>query len=129
MKPTLCRRWFSAITMVVAFMSQISSAHADTSGGISGTISDAKTGTGIPGVHLQVSCRSQTATATTDARGHFIIFSLEPDDDYTFTLEKAGYYSRTVSGYSVYADQTQKYDLQLIPTPVVSPTPTPNVFA
>lgn len=75
---------------------------------------------------MQVSSQSQTATTTTDAHGHFIIFSLQPDDNYTFTAEKAGYYSRTVSGYSVFADQTQRYDLQLIPAPVVSPTPTPT---
>ncbi|MGC1379776.1 MAG: carboxypeptidase-like regulatory domain-containing protein [Candidatus Baltobacteraceae bacterium] len=125
MKRSSFQRCLGALVMVVAIANQTGWARAGTSGGVAGTVSDAKTGQGIPGVTLQVSSRAQSATATTDARGHFIIFSLQPDDDYTFTASKAGYFSRSVSGYSVYADQTQRYDLQLIPSPAASPTPTP----
>jgi hypothetical protein len=116
MKVRSCRRSLHALAMLVVFMSHSSFAIAGTSGGIAGIIIDAKTGEPIPGVHLEISSRSQAATTTTDGHGHYIVFSLQPDD-YTFTLEKPGYYTRTVSGYSVYADQTQRYDVQLTPVP------------
>ena len=130
MKPLLCQRSLRALVFLVICTSQGPWALAGTSGGIAGTISDAKTGAPIPEVHMKISSRYQTATATTDARGHYIVFSLQPDDDYTLSLEKIGYYTRTVSGYGVYADQTEQYDLQLTPaseTPLpASGTPTPS---
>jgi hypothetical protein len=129
-KPLSCQRSLRALVFLVICTGQGPWALAGTSGGIAGTISDAKTGAPIPEVHMKISSRYQTATATTDARGHYIVFSLQPDDDYTLTLEKAGYYARTVSGYVVDADQTQQYNLQLIPAavtvpPAASGTPSP----
>jgi hypothetical protein len=93
-------------------VSQPSLARADDLGGIAGIITDASTGAPIPGVQVQFNSPSQAATATTDAKGHFVVLSLPPDN-YTLTLVKPGYDTRAVSDYSVYADQTQQYDFQL----------------
>jgi large repetitive protein len=106
--------------LLVAFASQASWALAGTSGGIAGTVTDAKTGAPIPGVKLQIASPSETVNTTTDAHGHFIVFSLEPDT-YTLTAEKDGYSTRSAAGYSVYADQTQQYDLSLTPAPAATP--------
>jgi hypothetical protein len=59
-------------------------------------------------------------TTTTDALGHFIAFSLQPDN-YTVTAEKQGYEPRSVSGYTVSADQVQQYDLLLTPAATLPP--------
>ncbi len=108
------RRSLSLVALLVAFASLASVARAGTLGNIQGTIRDAATGAPIAGVRLEITSGSQAVAATTDAHGHFVVFSLQPDD-YTLTAEKTGYASRSVSGYSVFADQTQVYDLQLDP--------------
>jgi hypothetical protein len=108
------RRSLTVLGMLAAFIGQASWATAGTLGGISGVVTDAKTGAPIAGAHVQISAPSQSVTVTTDARGHYIAFSLQPDD-YTLTAEKDGYGTRSVSGESVFADQTQVYDLQLEP--------------
>ncbi len=112
LKLSSLRRGMSLVAVLLAFMSAGSWALAGSLGGIAGTITDASTGAPIPGVHLQLSSPSQTASVTTDAKGHFVVFSLQPDD-YTLTAVKDGYTTRAVSGYSVYADQTQQYDFEL----------------
>ena len=89
------RRGMSLLAVLLTGMSAGSWALAGSLGGIAGTITDAGTGAPIPGVHLQISSPSQTATVTTDAKGHFIIFSLQPDD-YTLTAVKEGYNTRAV---------------------------------
>ncbi len=114
MKVFSLRRPLGLFALLVVFISHESVALAGTLGGIAGTVTDATTGAPIPGVHLQITSPSQSATATTDAKGRFIVFSLQPDD-YTLTAMKDGYSTQSVSGYSVYADQTQRYDLQLTP--------------
>ena len=108
------RRSLSLLAMLVAFASLASVGRAGTLGNIQGVISDSATGAPIAGVRLEITSGSQAATVTTDAHGHFVVFSLQPDD-YTLTAEKAGYATRSVAGYSVFADQTQVYDLQLDP--------------
>ena len=108
------RRALGLFALLLAFVSHESVALAGTLGGIAGTVTDATTGAPIPGVKLQLRSSSQSATATTDAKGRFIVFSLQPDD-YTLTAVKDGYTRQAISGYSVYADQTQRYDLQLTP--------------
>ena len=123
MKVFSLRRALGLFALLVAFATHESGALAGTLGGIAGTVTDATTGAPIPGVHLQITSPSQSATATTDAEGRFIVFSLQPDD-YTLTAVKDGYNTQSVSGYSVYADQTQRYDLQLTPaTAGASPGP------
>jgi hypothetical protein len=102
----------AALALLLALMSHPSLAIADDLGGIAGIITDASTGAPIPGVQVQFNSPSQSATATTDAKGHFVVLSLPPDN-YTLTLVKAGYDTQAVPGQSVYADQTQQYDFQL----------------
>jgi hypothetical protein len=98
-----------AFGLLLAFIGQMNWALAGTSGGIAGTIRDAQTGQPIPGAQVRISSQSQVANATTDEHGHFIVFSLQPDD-YTLTVAKEGYAPQVVTGYSVYADQTQRFD-------------------
>jgi hypothetical protein len=100
--------------LLAAFAGQASTALAGTSGNIQGTISDANSGAPVAGVSLRISSGSQTVSTKTDARGHFVVFSLQPDD-YTLTAQKDGYATESFSGYSVYADQTQVYDFKLTP--------------
>jgi hypothetical protein len=110
--PFALRASLAALALLLALVSQPSLAIADDLGGIAGIITDASTGAPIAGVQVQFNSPSQTATATTDAKGHFVVLSLPPDN-YTLTLVKEGYDTRAVSGYSVFADQTQQYDFQL----------------
>ena len=102
------------LALAAAFAAQAGSALAGTSGNIAGIVRDASTGAPIAGVHLQIASGSQSVATTTDARGHFVVFNLQPDD-YTLTAEKSGYATRSLSQYAVFADQTQQYDLQLDP--------------
>jgi hypothetical protein len=107
---------FATIALLVAFASQSAWALAGTSGGIAGIVTDSKTGAPVSDVKVKLTSPSEAVNVTTDAHGHYIVFSLQPDD-YTLTLEKTGYVTKTVSGYSVYADQTQRYDLTLTQAP------------
>jgi hypothetical protein len=111
-KPLALRLSLATLALLLAFVSQPILAIADDAGGIAGVITDANTGAPISGVQIQFNSPSQSATATTDAKGHFVVLSLPPDN-YTLTLVKQGYDTRAVSGYSVMADQTQQYDFQL----------------
>ena len=111
-KPFALRASLAALALLIALVSQPSLAIADDQGGIAGVITDAGTGAPISGVQVQFNSPSQTATATTDAKGHYVVLSLPPDN-YTLTLVKAGYNTQAVSGQSVFADQTQQYDFQL----------------
>ncbi len=126
MKSFQLRNSLGTIGLLAAFASQSAWALAGTSGGIAGVVTDANTGAPIPGVQLKISSPSETVTATTDAHGHYIVFSLQPDD-YTVTAVKAGYDPRSVTGDTVYADQTQRYDMQLSPaSSTTSPAPQPR---
>lgn len=101
--------------LLLAVASPAGWAQAGTLGNMQGMVRDATTGAPVAGVHLQIASKSQVAEATTDAHGHFVVLSLQPDN-YTLTAEKPGYDTREVSGYDVFADQTQVYDLQLTPS-------------
>jgi len=118
--PSFLRPTFVLLGLLAAFGSQASWALAGSSGGIAGTITDAKTGAPIPGVSVQITSPSESVKVTTDAHGHFIVFSLEPDT-YTLTAVKDGYVTRTAADYSVNADQTQQYDMSLMPAPPAAP--------
>jgi hypothetical protein len=108
-------RWLPLVALSGAVLLQAGVASAGTLGGIAGTVTDAKTGVPLAGVHLQITSPSQSVNATTDAHGHYIVLSLQPDN-YTVTAVKAGYDAQSWAGESVYADQTQQYDLQMDPS-------------
>jgi Carboxypeptidase regulatory-like domain len=113
-QPTSLRYTLSLLAVLVAFIGQASLAHAGTLGNIAGTVRDASTGAPVAGARIEITSGSQAVATTTDAKGHFVVFSLQPDD-YTLTAEKPGYATRSVAGYSVFADQTQQYDLEMTP--------------
>ncbi len=87
-------------------------AHAGTTGGISGIVVLAGTSTPISGATVLVTSPSQSATTTTDARGHFAFVSLTPDE-YTISLSKSGYSPVSVAGVAVFADAQQTLTLAL----------------
>lgn len=105
----------SLFALLAVFVGQAAVAHAGTLGGIAGNVTDAKTGAPIAGARVQISSPSESITATTDAKGHFTALSLQPDN-YTLTAVKPGYAPQSLTGESVFADQTQQYDLQLTPS-------------
>ena len=110
------RRAFIALGICLAFAAPAASAVAGTSGAIRGIVSDSGSGTPIAGVHLRISSPSQVVETTTDSHGHYVVFGLQPDD-YTITAVKSGYNPQSFAGESVYADQTQVYDLKLTTAP------------
>jgi hypothetical protein len=112
--PSFLRRTLTLVGLLAAFAGQASWALAGTSGNIAGIVRDAKTGAPIAGVRMSISSGSQTVSTTTDGKGRFVVFALQPDQ-YTLTAQKTGYYARSLGGYEVFADQTQQYDLQLDP--------------
>lgn len=87
-------------------------ARAGTTGGISGVVFVAGTSTPIAGVKVGVTSPSQSATTTTDARGHFAFVSLAPDE-YTVSLQKEGYEPLSYAGVAVLADAQQTLTLQM----------------
>ncbi len=99
-------------TLIGAFLSQGTWALAGVTGNIAGTLKDAS-GAPVAGAAVQAVAASQSKTATTDAGGHFIILSLNPDT-YTLNVSKPGYQSVSFPGIVVFADQTQQvaYTLQ-----------------
>jgi hypothetical protein len=92
-------------SLVVAFLSQGTWALAGVTGNVTGTIKDSN-GAPVAGVQVQAVAASMTRTATTDAGGHFVILSLNPDT-YTLNLSKEGYQGVSFPGIVVFADQTQ----------------------
>lgn len=113
-KPSLFRHSLGVLGLLAAFLSQASWALAGTSGNIAGIVRDAKTGAPVAGVRMRISSGSETVNTTTDAHGRYVVFALQPDD-YTLTTVKEGYSTESFTGYPVFADQTQQYDLQLDP--------------
>lgn len=116
----LLTNYLPALALVGALAAAPIVALAGTSGGLNGHVTDAKTGAALSGVQLQISSPSQTVTTTTDAHGHYTVFSLAPDD-YTITAVKQGYDPSSITGETIYADQTQIYDLQLTPSAATPP--------
>ncbi|MFY9884586.1 MAG: TonB-dependent receptor, partial [Candidatus Cybelea sp.] len=70
-------------------------------------------GAPVAGVEVQAISASMNRTATTDAGGHFVLLSLNPDT-YTLNVSKSGYQGVSYPGVVVFADQTQTvaYTLQ-----------------
>jgi Carboxypeptidase regulatory-like domain/TonB dependent receptor len=103
-------RYFAVILLVCS--SATLCARAGTTGGISGIVTELGTSTPIAGVSVTVTSPSQSATAVTDARGHFAFVSLAPDE-YTVSLQKNGYAPNSYAGIAVFADAQQTLALNL----------------
>ena len=106
--------------LLVGFLFQETWTLAGVTGNMAGTIRD-DAGAPLAGVKVVAKSPSQTATATTDSNGHFVLLSLAPDT-YTINLSKAGYQNATFPGVVVFADQTQQVAYMLSKT-------TPKVIA
>ncbi len=100
------RRVALAAFLSVGFLLQGTWALAATTGGIAGVVHD-DAGAPVAGATVTASSPSQTATATTDAQGHFVFLVLAPDT-YTLSVSKSGYQSVSIAGNTVFADQTQQ---------------------
>lgn len=85
---------------------------AGTTGTLGGEVVDATTGAPIAAVSITVTSPSQSASTTTDSRGHFVFVSLAPDT-YTVGAQLKGYDPSALAGVSVFADQAFSVSLQL----------------
>ncbi len=100
------RRAFGALLVAAFVLQGTTSVLAGTTGAISGQVVDASTNHPIAGVHVTATSPSQSATAISDASGHFSFLSLNPDT-YTVTAQAgSGHDAASVSGVTVQADQT-----------------------
>jgi len=108
-------RWLRALpAMLLGFAlsaGQVTWALAGTTGGLSGSVSDDR-GAPVADADVSVVSASQSASAKTDGTGHFVFVSLVPDT-YTISIDKGGYQSISLSGVTVFADQTQSLALRL----------------
>ena len=103
------RRVAVALMLLVAFLFQGTWALAGTVGSITGTVTT-KAGQPLAGALVKADSPSEVTAAVTDAHGHFQFLGLSPDT-YTVTAEKAGYNTISLSGITVFADQTQTVSL------------------
>lgn len=90
-------------------------AAAGTTGTITGLVLDIQTRQPIAGASVTATSPSQTATVTTDAAGKYVFISLAPDT-YTINVSKTGYEPVSNPGISVFADQTQVFQVVLRPS-------------
>jgi Carboxypeptidase regulatory-like domain len=97
-----------AVALLAASFCALSAAPllAGTTGGLSGTVTEAGSTTPIAGARVTVTSPSQTANSVTDAGGHFHFVSLAPDE-YVATIEKDGYETQSYAGITVLADAQQ----------------------
>lgn len=102
-------------TIVALLLSSLfalpASAQTATTGAISGTITDTSNKP-LADVRITASSPSQTATATTNARGFYSIVNLSPDT-YTVSFQKQGYTASSVPGITVFQLQTATLNEQL----------------
>ncbi|HLI96761.1 MAG TPA: TonB-dependent receptor [Candidatus Baltobacteraceae bacterium] len=103
---------FAAALMLAMFLSQVTWALAGTTGGLGGVVSDASTGAPLAGVKVTAISPSQSATATTDNRGHFILLALAPDT-YVISASKQGYDDVSQAGVTVFADSVSQYNVSM----------------
>jgi hypothetical protein len=85
---------------------------AGTTGVLYGIVVDVDATAPVVGAKLVAISPSQTATATTDAAGHFSMVSLAPDT-YTVTATQAGFTTVAQSNVVVFADEQQTLWLEV----------------
>ena len=107
------RRVAVALLLLVAILFQGTWALAGTTGGLNGTVTDTK-GAPVVGAVVIATSPSQVATVITDSHGHFSFLSLSPDT-YTVTVKKANFNTASLSGVTVFADQSYTVSLVLSP--------------
>lgn len=85
---------------------------AGTTGSLVGVVKDSSNGAPLAGVTVTVSSPSQRASVQSDAAGNYDFLSLVPDT-YTITAQRTGYRPISVSGLSIFADESQTVTLRL----------------
>ncbi|MBV9270504.1 MAG: TonB-dependent receptor, partial [Candidatus Eremiobacteraeota bacterium] len=106
-------RAFFAFTLSVAVMfSCCTGVRAGTTGRISGAVTDAASGKPLADVRVTAVSPSQTAVTTTGPDGRYVFISLMPDT-YLLSIERGGYEPVSISGVSVFADQTQTIPVEM----------------
>jgi len=86
------------------FAASVHSSTAGTTGFISGTVVDEKSGAGVANETVSVSSSSASRTVQTDANGNYSVMSLPPDI-YTVRAERIGYQTTSVTDVHVTSDQ------------------------
>ncbi len=109
---SLMRRSVAAVLLILTFVLQgTTSVLAGTTGTISGTVTDASTNQPIAGLRVTAASPSQTATAITDAGGHYAFLSLAPDTYTVSTAAANGHDAFSAAGITVQADQVSTVSL------------------
>lgn len=109
---SVSRRVVTALLLVVALMSQPRWVLAGTTGGLTGSVTDAGTHAPVAGARVTVSSPSQTDSVTTDATGHFSFLTLTPDT-YVVSAAMQGYQPTSNPGQVVLADTVETVSLRL----------------
>ncbi len=111
--PHSVRRGVLAALLLVAFVLQGTiSVLAGTTGSITGSVVDPQSNQPVSGATVTATSPSQSATAHTDATGHYTFASLTPD---TYTIAVTATTARdaaTISGVTVNADQSVTVNFQ-----------------
>jgi hypothetical protein len=100
----------SAALMSLALIVCSPFARAGTTGGLSGTVLESGRKTPVANAKVTATSPSQSSTTQSDGSGHFAFLSLAPDT-YSVSVEKQGFDTASVSGITVFADQTQTLSL------------------
>jgi Carboxypeptidase regulatory-like domain/TonB dependent receptor len=99
------RRLIVGLLLAIAlFFNTAGTLLAGTTGTISGTITDSKTGAGLGSVHVSAVSPSARYASTTDSKGFYSFTGVEPDT-YTVSFELNGYQPYSATGVNVFADQ------------------------
>ena len=101
-----------AATVLLAALCAPLSALAGTTGSLTGRVTDSASGAPIVGATVTVVSASQSASATTDARGSYSFISLGPDT-YTVSVSKSGYEPQSQAGQTILADQSSTLNLSM----------------
>ncbi len=106
-------RVVAVFVLAFAFIgTPLSPALAGTTGGLSGTITEAQSQKPVADATVTVTSPSQTATAKTNAAGKYVFVSLMPDT-YTVTVARQGYEPLALNGVSIFADQVQALPIRM----------------
>jgi hypothetical protein len=100
------------LTLVIVSLSLGTVNAAGTTGTISGTVTDAKTGAAAAGVTVAAISPTERAKTTTDSKGFYSFTGLVPDS-YEVSFELAGYEPIDVAGINVFPDVTSHLDEKL----------------
>ena len=106
MRARFARRTLGAIVAVASLLCLVEPATAGTTGAITGTVVDATTKAPIAGTQVTATSPSQIAKVTTDASGRFIVHLARRPIHIPISAEHAGYDLVSVTGVSVFADQS-----------------------